>query len=67
MHEPSRGLQVRRAHLAVLIAAVLAALILLLIVFDHRSTPCTLQITYVSAGGSIEQCDSHTTTDPVTP
>jgi hypothetical protein len=65
--EPSRGLQVRRAHLAVLIAAVLAALILLLIVFDHRSTPCKLQITYVAAGGTIEQCASQTITHQVTP
>jgi hypothetical protein len=37
------------------------------IVSDHRSTPCKLQITDVAAGGSIEQCGGQTITRQVTP
>lgn len=50
----------RPRHLGVLLAVILAALIAAVIVFDHRSTPCRLQIIDVGAGGSIERCLSTT-------
>ncbi len=55
---------VKRSHVGLLIAVVLIALITAVIVLDHRSTPCNLQIIRVpGSGGHIEQCvsDGHPT------
>jgi hypothetical protein len=45
-----------RRHVGLALLALLAALIVGLIVFAHRSTPCKLQILNVEAGGTIERC-----------
>jgi hypothetical protein len=49
----------RQVRLAIL--ALLAALIILLIAVDHRSTPCKLRITCDGVSGGVEQCASPTT------
>jgi hypothetical protein len=51
-----RQVALRRGHLALALAALLTGLIILLIVLDHRSSPCKLQIINIAGGATIEQC-----------
>ena len=61
---PVRSQRVRRSHVALFLLALLVALVTVLVVFDHRSTPCKFQVIAVGGGGTIERCVSQTTTAP---
>lgn len=53
-----RRRSVRKRHYGLAFLVVLLALIVIVIILDHRSTPCKLQVSGSGGGGTLEQCIS---------